>query len=91
MGEVKNERSARAWIETAPSPPLEEARDKPMGGQRLDPEIDLMYAEVAARRRSQLVNLKGRKRMAEGPQRSLTTAEEPGVGEMPIRALSTSA
>ena len=58
----------------------------PRDERRLGPAIDLMYAEVAARCRSQLVSRKGKKRMAEGPQRVRAAADEPGTCEMPIWA-----
>ena len=85
-GVRESERSDRAWIETAPPPPIEEAQDMPRDERRLGPAIDLMYAEVAARCRSQLANRKGKKRMAEGPQRVRAAADEPGLCEMPIWA-----
>ena len=85
-GKTNSEKNARAWIETAPSPPIEVTWDIPRDERRLGPAIDLMYAEVAARRRSQWADLKGKKRMAEGPQRTRAVAEEPGRGEMPTWA-----
>ena len=85
-GKTNSEKNARAWIETAPPPPIEVTWDIPRDERRLGPAIDLMYAEVAARRRSQWADLKGKKRMAEGPQRTRAVAEEPGRGEMPTWA-----
>ena len=64
---------------------MEEAWEKPMGGQRLDPETDLVYAESVAGYRAQLGQQKGRKIMAEGPQRRLTTAMELGGDELSPR------
>ena len=58
----------------------------PREARRLGPAIDLMYAEVAARCKSQLANRKGKKRMAEGPQRVRAAADELGTCEMPIWA-----
>ena len=85
-GTLQDERNAQAWIETAPPPPIGDAQGMPVEAGRLDPAIDLMYAEVAARCKSQLANRKDKKRMAEGPQRVRAVADEPGACEMPIRA-----
>ena len=84
-GTLQDDRNAQAWIEMAPPPPIGDARGTPREVRRLGPAIDLMYAEVAARCRSQLANRKGKKRMAEGPQRVRAAADELGTCEMPIR------
>ena len=83
-GTLQDDRNAQAWIERAPPPPIGDARGMPREARRLGPEIDLMYAEVAARCKSQLAKRKGKKRMAEGPQRERTVADELGTCEMPI-------
>ena len=83
-GTLQDDRNAQAWIEMAPPPPIGDARGMPREARRLGPAIDLMYAEVAARCKSQLANRKGKKRMAEGPQRTRAAAGEPGMGEKPI-------